>query len=127
MTSKKKRTLTVFLSAMFYMLTVWVGVILLKLVPEDGVWRWLVAVVPLSGVAVLFAAAIWNALKGDELEQRSAAISGVAALVLFAGITIGWGILEAFVGVPAINPIWWGALSMGAWSGIHVLVWKHYQ
>lgn len=127
MTSKKKRTLTVFLAAIFYILTIWVGVILLTMAPEEGFWRWLIALVPLSGVAVLFAAAVWNAFKGDELEQRAAAISGVATLVLFSGITICWGILESFVGVPGVNPIWWGALSMAAWSAIHVMVWKHYQ
>jgi hypothetical protein len=127
MISKKKQTLVMLLSAGIYVLTVLAGVLLLKVVPEGSIWPWLVTLIPLAGVTQLFVAAVWSTLQGDELQRRTAAIAAVATLVLFSGLMIYWGLLEAFVGAPAINPIWWGALAMGAWSLVQVIVWKWYQ
>jgi len=126
--TKKQRATLVFLGAMgAYVVTLPLAIWLQRSVLTDGLSHTLVALLPVAAVLLLVWASLRLFLSGDELERRAAGIAAVATLSLFSAVTLCWGLLEALTGLPAVNPVWWGALSLSGWSAIYTLVWKRFQ
>lgn len=109
-----------------YIGSVVLGVLIVKGLPDGSVWRWSAALLPILGAVALMVTSVQLQLAGDELSQRAAAIAAIITLLVVSVITISWGILESFAGVPSINPIWWGACAMGLWGLVSALVMRYY-
>ncbi|MDQ2068983.1 hypothetical protein [Natronospira bacteriovora] len=126
--TKKRRATLTFLGAMgFYVVALLLATWLQGSVLSEGAGHTLVALLPVAAVLLLVWASLRLFLCGDELERRAAGIAAVAILTVFSAGTLCWGILEAMAGLPAINPVWWGAFSLAGWSATYTLVWKRYQ
>jgi len=123
--TRKRRATLVFLGAiLLYVASVFLAAWLQRAVFTAGAAHGLVAALPVIAVVVLVWATLRLFMAGDELERRAAGIAAVATLVLFSTITLCWGILEAMAGLPAINPLWWGATALATWSLIFSLVFR---
>lgn len=126
--TKKRRATLAFLGAiLLYVICLTVAILLQRMVFTDGVANSLVAVLPVIAALLLVWATLRLFLSGDELERRAAGVAAVMTLSLFAAITLCWGILEAMTGLPAVSPVWWGALALASWSMIFTMVWNRYQ
>lgn len=123
---KRRRTRNMVIATVGYIGSVGLGVLIVNQLPDGSIWRWPAALLPILGAIALMVTSVQLQLAGDELSQRAAAIAAVITLLLVSVITISWGILESFAGVPPVNPIWWGAGAMGLWGLVSTLVMRHY-
>lgn len=123
---KRRRTRNMAIATVAYIGSVVLGVLIVKGLPDGSVWRWSAALLPILGAVALMVTSVQLQLAGDELSQRAAAIAAIITLLVVSVITISWGILESFAGVPSINPIWWGACAMGLWGLVSALVMRYY-
>lgn len=123
-----RRNKLMFAAAAFYVVMVLLGVSLMQRIDDDDrLARYAVTLLPLIGVLAMVVAAVRVTLMGDEMEQRAAAIGATATLVFVSTFALAWGILEAFLGMPQISALWWGAGSMGLWGVVTMVVWYRFQ
>lgn len=66
----------------------------------NGVWRIVIALLPIIPVGLVFAAAVWFLLRTDELERQIAGISLALAGGATALLSVTYGFLEVFRFLP---------------------------
>lgn len=85
-------------------------------VPEDSVWRYGLALIPLLPALAMLAAVLRYIRRLDELQQRIQLEAAVIAIVIACVFCVAAGLLQAYAGLPDINLIWVMSVIVIAWG-----------